>query len=218
MTYKQNTGDDTLTRREREKLQHRREIMDAATRVFALKGFFNATLDEVAQEAEFSKGTLYLYFSSKEDLLYEIIQDKSETFSELIHRCVKGERTFREELEDLYKSFAEYSFEFEDFFTIIMAHHANKYRVFSGDRSVELNEMHSRFFAFADQKIAEAQDTGELRKDINPQSIRGVIHGALDNLLMTRWECETLEQLKMNIESFMDILFNGIAERKEAAQ
>jgi len=64
------TNDTTISRREREKLAHRQEILDAATRVFAEKGFFSATLDEVAQEAEFSKGTVYLYFSSKDDLLF----------------------------------------------------------------------------------------------------------------------------------------------------
>ncbi|RKY64298.1 MAG: TetR/AcrR family transcriptional regulator, partial [Candidatus Latescibacterota bacterium] len=47
------------TRREREREAHRREILEAAGRVFARKGFAGATMDEIAQEAEFSKAALY---------------------------------------------------------------------------------------------------------------------------------------------------------------
>ena len=53
-------------RKEREKLQRREDILNAAERVFFSKGHKNSTMDDVAEEAELSKGTLYLYFKSKE--------------------------------------------------------------------------------------------------------------------------------------------------------
>ena len=59
-------------RREREKEQRRNAIIDAAEDVFFAKGIDNATMDEVAEKAELSKGTLYLYFKSKEDLYLAI--------------------------------------------------------------------------------------------------------------------------------------------------
>ncbi|MEJ2586142.1 MAG: TetR/AcrR family transcriptional regulator [Deltaproteobacteria bacterium] len=46
----------------------RRQIMDAAKKVFASKGFGGATMESIAEEAEFSPATLYLYFKSKDDL------------------------------------------------------------------------------------------------------------------------------------------------------
>jgi len=55
-------------RKEREKQQRREEIVQAAERVFFSRGFEKATMDDVAEAAELSKGTLYLYFKSKEDL------------------------------------------------------------------------------------------------------------------------------------------------------
>ena len=55
-------------RKEREKQQRREEIMQAAEEVFFSKGFEKSTMDDVAEKAELSKGTLYLYFKSKEDL------------------------------------------------------------------------------------------------------------------------------------------------------
>jgi AcrR family transcriptional regulator len=46
----------------------RSEILDAARRVFAHRGFANATVDEIAREAGIAKGTIYLYYKSKGDL------------------------------------------------------------------------------------------------------------------------------------------------------
>ena len=55
-------------RKEREKQQRREEIVLAAEKVFFSKGFDLSTMDDIAEEAELSKGTLYLYFKNKEDL------------------------------------------------------------------------------------------------------------------------------------------------------
>ncbi len=63
-----------LSRREREKLARRREILAAARKVFGAHGYEGATLDEVAREAEFAKGTLYSYFDSKAELFAELVE------------------------------------------------------------------------------------------------------------------------------------------------
>lgn len=56
------------SRRQRERERRRNEIIDAADRVFAARGYSDATMDAIAVEAELSKGTLYLYFENKEAL------------------------------------------------------------------------------------------------------------------------------------------------------
>ena len=55
-------------RKEREKERRRQQIIVAAKRVFSEKGFNNATMEDIAKEAELSPGTLYLYFKNKEEL------------------------------------------------------------------------------------------------------------------------------------------------------
>ncbi len=61
-----------VERREREKEHRRNSILDAAEEIFFSKGIHLATMDEVAARAELSKGTLYIYFKSKEELYYGI--------------------------------------------------------------------------------------------------------------------------------------------------
>lgn len=63
----------TAERKEREKERRRLDIIDAAENVFFTKGYEKATMDDIAKEAELGKGTLYLYFNSKEEIFNEII-------------------------------------------------------------------------------------------------------------------------------------------------
>jgi AcrR family transcriptional regulator len=55
-------------RKERERERRRQQIMVAAKRVFTDKGFGKATMEDIANEAELSPGTLYLYFRNKDEL------------------------------------------------------------------------------------------------------------------------------------------------------
>lgn len=83
-------------RKEREKQRRREEILDAAEKVFYSRGIDNATMDDVAEEAELSKGTLYLYFKSKEDIHWGIT-----------HRGIKGLLIKMEKLIDHKKNAIE---------------------------------------------------------------------------------------------------------------
>jgi AcrR family transcriptional regulator len=59
-------------RKEREREQRREDILNAAEKVFFKLGVDRATMDDVAHQAELSKATLYLYFSSKEEIYFAI--------------------------------------------------------------------------------------------------------------------------------------------------
>ncbi len=66
-------SDDTLTARRRRKEARPQELLDAALDLFVEKGFAATRSDEVAARAGVSKGTLYLYYPSKQDLLKAVI-------------------------------------------------------------------------------------------------------------------------------------------------
>ncbi|RLC30688.1 MAG: TetR/AcrR family transcriptional regulator [Deltaproteobacteria bacterium] len=79
----------TLTRREKEQLRHRREILDAALILFSEKGYHNVSMQEIAQEAEFAVGTLYKFFENKEDLYKAMMLALAERFYKDIVRALK---------------------------------------------------------------------------------------------------------------------------------
>ncbi len=62
-----------LTRREREKLKRRNDIVDAAQRRFFECGFDGVSMDDIAGDLELSKPALYRYFKNKESLYYAVV-------------------------------------------------------------------------------------------------------------------------------------------------
>src|SRR2546421_12865164 len=62
----------------------RREILEAACRVVARYGFQGATVDRVAEAAQIAKGTVYLYFRNKDELLQAAVEQGIENFTNQI--------------------------------------------------------------------------------------------------------------------------------------
>jgi len=74
----------TEKRKIREKEQRRQAIIDAAETIIFSKGFDRATMIEIAEEAELSKGTLYLYFKNKDELCIAIANRGSKLLNKKI--------------------------------------------------------------------------------------------------------------------------------------
>ncbi len=80
-------------RRKREKEQRKVDIIDAAESVFFSKGWQTATMDDVADAAELSKATLYLYFKNKEELYAAILLRGSEMLYDMFISAVENNTT-----------------------------------------------------------------------------------------------------------------------------
>jgi AcrR family transcriptional regulator len=90
-------------RKRNRELENKLFILDAAEKVFAKKGYTLATMDDIAGEVQFSKATLYRYFTSKRDIFMDIILN---TFDEAHKNCIKIQEKktpSEEKLRDLIK-------------------------------------------------------------------------------------------------------------------
>jgi AcrR family transcriptional regulator len=88
---------DKLARKEREFKAHRAEILQQAEKIFSAKGFHDVTMAEIANASGFSIGSLYQFFTGKEnlytamisekmDLMYEQIREEVMTVQEIVDR------------------------------------------------------------------------------------------------------------------------------------
>ncbi len=73
-------GKPQLSRRERQTAARSDQILDAAARLFAERGFHRTTTRDIAQAADVAEGTLYNYFANKDDLLLGIMHRLTDTF------------------------------------------------------------------------------------------------------------------------------------------
>jgi len=76
-------------RREREKKQRKKTILIAAMNVLNESGFTGLSMDKVAEKSELSKGAIYLYFASKEELIIEIFWMKMKQLAENINKILE---------------------------------------------------------------------------------------------------------------------------------
>ena len=74
----------------------RRRLLEAATRVFARRGYAEATLEEVAAEAGFSKGAVYSNFASKEEVFYALLRERVAERVEKVHHAIESASTLQE--------------------------------------------------------------------------------------------------------------------------
>ncbi len=79
---------ETLSRREREKLRQRQEILAAARDLFSEKGYHSVSMHEIAQKAEFAIGTLYKFFQNKEDLYKALVMEQCDRFEEAVTNAI----------------------------------------------------------------------------------------------------------------------------------
>lgn len=113
----------TASRREREKAQRRDDILRAAREVFFTRGFHTATVDDVAAEAEVSKGTVYLYFDTKETILAHLLLDGLDTLIKDLETAFCADQpldahTRLRQLATAYLKFFQYN---PEYYRLIMA-------------------------------------------------------------------------------------------------
>jgi AcrR family transcriptional regulator len=67
-----------LSRKERERLRHRQEILETALKLFSERGFHIVSMQQIAEASEFAVGSLYNFFESKDALFEELTESHSE--------------------------------------------------------------------------------------------------------------------------------------------
>ncbi len=102
-------------------IQGRREqILDAALDVFGKKGFAGANVSDIAETAGVGKGTLYLYFRSKEEIFSTIVRERS-FFPRLAQLSGSGSASLEEVLTRIAEEYLDYAHQYLPIFRMAIA-------------------------------------------------------------------------------------------------
>ncbi len=115
----QSNSEQTLSRKAREKYTRQQDILRAARDLFIRKGYYETTLDDIASLAEFGKGTIYNYFTSKEELFYGIIDQTANEAFDSITSAIAVSGTAREKLTAYARAIIIHAHENADLFRLI---------------------------------------------------------------------------------------------------
>jgi AcrR family transcriptional regulator len=104
-----------ISRREREKEQRRRDIMDSAEKLFFKKGYDEVSMNDIAEDVELSKATLYLYFDNKVALFFAVVLRGMVLMSSMIQNEVKKFKTGIEKLHAFMDTYFRFSQTYPDY-------------------------------------------------------------------------------------------------------
>jgi AcrR family transcriptional regulator len=168
-------------RKQREKELRRSQILEAAEKIFIKKGLQMTTMDEIADACELSKGTVYLYFKNKEELIFNSLIGILDTFIGIIESNLSQCTTYESRAASIGESYLEFYKKHPSQFMILnhSEHHERPDVAFS-DLEKELLLRNSRLWQIVEGVISEGIDLGIYRSDINPLEI-GIMLWASSN-------------------------------------
>ena len=155
-------------RKEREREHRREEIIDAAQQVFFEKGLFVATMDDIAEMAELSKGTLYLYYKSKEDLYLAVTMRGMEVLLDMFQKVLEPAISVPKALERLSDVYLDYFNSHRDYFRMLHFFQTPQFhKQVSDDMKQSCDLLNQRIWDVIRALLQRGIQDGSLRTDLN---------------------------------------------------
>lgn len=158
----------TADRKQREREQRRKEIIDAAERLFYSKGFDKVSMDEIAETVELSKGSLYLHFKNKDSLFFALVdrvhKEFFRHFMENLDQNASGCDQIRSMIRHLVqftKAHREYNDMARTYGPLIWARMNTEYEKILAENAIAYNR-------WLDCAIRKGIQDGSLRSDLDP--------------------------------------------------
>ncbi|MBE9547709.1 MAG: TetR/AcrR family transcriptional regulator [Proteobacteria bacterium] len=171
-------------RKKKEKEQRRKTILKAARKQFFEKGFNPVTVASIARKAELSKGTIYLYFKSKEEIYAQILLSDIDKFHERISSVFQEGKGASEMLLDFSDIYIDYFLADRELFRILMVFMLrNDSMDFSEELNNDLIRATNSTIDVIERIFRYGIDEGEFPPDINIRQGRNAIWGLLNGVI-----------------------------------
>lgn len=200
-----------LTRKEREREFKKHEILDAAIEIFAHKGFYSTTLDEIAEKSEFGKGTIYNYFANKEEIYKEIVSSIVENHKNTILKIDESTNCLYEFQLESFKKHFMFCLNNKDAFLLLVATKMNP----AINHSIELNDILEKSEKeIINHLIIRLKESIE-RKEIRDLDLTKLLRFIKNSTFVYVYEILISENIKeeeieKEAKFITDIIFNGI--------
>jgi TetR/AcrR family transcriptional regulator len=198
-----------LSRREREKLRHRRQMLAAALELFSEKGFHNVSMHEIAKRAEFAIGTLYKFFKNKEDLYKALMMEKAEEHHRVLMGVLSEENDVLTVIEDYIVAKAQL---FADNLATLRLYFAEtrgaSFNIKAG-LDQDIRKLYDKFI----MRLASVLETGVRRKvfrEIDPYHMAVALEGLTNAFLFCCLEDPEQHPYGTNVSVIRDMFLKGV--------
>jgi TetR/AcrR family transcriptional regulator len=207
-------------RREREREARRNEILDAAQRVFYARSYDLATMDDIADEAQLGKGTLYIYFRTKQDMLVGVAM----RFQQSVLDACEHEHELASDGLDLVKrllnAYASRMSDNQEHLKMVVSRWAAATPLAddsaSGDK---MRENIVRVFSFMRGAVERGQRDGSIRANVDPVAACMTLWAAVNGQLLLRLQMCCMPaplpfgQLAPTLDQSIELLLDSVRAR-----
>lgn len=201
---------ETLSRREREKLRQRQDMLAGALDLFSEKGYHNVSVQEIAARSEFAIGTLYKFFNNKEDLYKSLVLEQADRFHETLTKAIEeGD----DEIEKLQAYISAKGQVFRSNSAMIRLYFAEtrgaSFNIMAGLDS-QIRDQHDEFL----QKLAMVFDSGikknRFKKISDPYHLAVCLESITNSFLFLWLEAPEQYPYPNDPNQILDILLKGL--------
>ena len=200
----------TTSRRQKEKVDRKEAILAAAREVFFEEGIRRATVDEIAARAEVAKGTVYLYFDTKETIVAHLLLEGLDSLCERLAKAYDESAPDRAEarLRRLAAAYHDFYQKEHDYFRLMMAFDRGHFQE-AVDAAVYEMILHRslRGLHWVVRAVQQGIETGEFAPG-DPKQAAGMLWAALNGALVLISHPLRRELLKEEVET----LYEGVLE------
>ena len=204
-----------LSRRERERLRHRKEILEAALELFSEKGFHNVSMLEIAKKGEFATGTLYKFFQNKEDLYKALVLEQSDKFHNALVQAIEASDDEVEKLRNYVRTKGDV---FRANVSMIRLYFAEtrgaSFNVRAGLDS-EIREQYGKFLEMLASVFEQGIKKKRFKHIFDPLYL-AVALDSLTNAFLFLWLEDPEEHpYSLNVEKILQIFFGSLVVTEE---
>lgn len=164
--------------------QSHAQILDAARRLFAEKGYFNCKVSDIAQAADMSQGNIYWYFSGKQDVLKAVLADGFEALNEVLVQAQAHPGSGQAKLAYAIDQYLAFGRERGNFVTIFMSLLAHGGVPFLQELGFDTSQIGMGYHHYLSAILAQAQEEGSVA-DADPNMLATFFFGFFNGLMIT---------------------------------
>ena len=184
------------------------EILEAARAVFGRKGFYAATVDDIAAEAGVSKGTVYLYYSSKNEIYWAALKHGVGALLEMLRRELENAGTVKEKVHRFIALKIRYFHENRDFFKIYLSEFGNTF-CHPAHFQKEFHELYRKQACILKEVLEEGTRQKSIR-NIPSEAVAYAISDLTRSVITHRLLNWSKRRIQDEIRFIFDLVWKGI--------
>jgi AcrR family transcriptional regulator len=204
-----------LERRGKEKDSRKKLILKSARALFFKKGFNKVTVDEIARFSELGKGSIYLYFKSKEEIYAQILLNDIDNFNQQVSVLLDKESTASDLLTEFSYIYVDFFFNDGELFRILMTYMLQPAKMNLTDKlNSQILNANARSIDVIGKILQLGVASKEFPADINikqnQNSIWGLLNGIISLYIFSGAQIKRRDRIYSTIRLALEIFINGL--------